>query len=249
MIHFFRMTITSNIQGVLDRASRRSRDVRTALTRTLTVGDWDKLLRAEAKKTLWANAEQAKWSFVDAFIITTLMGPFMTGFFARMSNPIPPILHLEDFAMARGLQPRALNEGSGPTLWSDFLNQFDQMVVDWVANEKKKDARDWDKSDEEIGSWIGHLMLTPDSKLNAKPSGRINPVTGQPDLSELEAKHHLMKHIVDYIQRRQTANRLASDRINEWLLAVLAAWSVLVRREFPGKFREQLKIVRTELPA
>jgi hypothetical protein len=56
-----------------------------------------------------------------------------------------------------------------------------------------------------------------------------------------------MKHIVDYIQRRQTADRLASDRINEWLLAVLAAWSNLVRREFPGKFREQLKTVRTEL--
>ena len=166
MIQFFRMTITSNIQGVLDRASRRSRDVRTALTRTLTVGEWDKLLRAEAKKTLWANAKQAEWSFVDAFINTVLTGPFMTGFFARMSNPIPPILYLEDFAMARGLQTRALNEGSGPTLWSDFLNQFDQMVIDWVANEKNKDARDWDKSDEEIGSWIGHLMLTPDSKLN-----------------------------------------------------------------------------------
>jgi len=247
MINFFRMTITSNIQGVLDRAIRRPRDVRTALMRTLMAGDWDKLLRAEAKKALWANAKQAEWSFVDVFINTVLTGPFVTGFFARMSNPIPPILYLEDFAMARGLQTRALNEGSGPTLWSGFVNQFDQMVVDWVANEKKKDARDWEKSDEEIGRWIGYLMLTPDSKLNAKPSGRINPVTGQPDLSELEAKHHLMKHIVNYIQRRQTANRLASDRINEWLLAVLAAWSVLVRREFPGKFREQLKIVRTEL--
>ena len=37
--------------------------------------------------------------------------------------------------MTRGLQTRALNTGSGSTLFSDFLNQFDQMVVDWVANE------------------------------------------------------------------------------------------------------------------
>ncbi len=90
-------------------------------------------------------------------------------------------------------------------------------------------------------------MLTPDAKLSAKRSGRVNPVTGKEDMSELEAKKSLMPHIVDYIQRRQTANRLANDRINEWLLAVLAAWSVLVRREFPGKFREHLKVVRTEL--
>jgi hypothetical protein len=247
------VTITSNIQGVLDRATRRSRDVRTALTRTLTVGEWDKLLRAEAKRTLWALAKpnvglaSSEWGFVDAFVATVLTGPFMTGFFARMSNPLPPVLVVEEFAMARGLQKRALNEGTGPTLFSDFLNQFDQMMTDWVANEKDKDARDYDKSDEEIGQWIGHLMLTPDSKLNPNRSGKVNPVTGKPVLSELEAKHSLMKHIVEYIQRRQTEKRLGNDQINAWLLAVLAAWSVLVRREFPGKFREQLKIVRTEL--
>jgi len=247
MIQSSRVTITSNIQGVLDRATRRSRDVRTALTRTLAVGEWDKLLRAEAKRTLWALAKQSEWGFVDAFVATVLTGPFMTGFFARMSNPLPPVLVVEEFAMAQDLQKRALSQGTGPTLFSDFLNQFDQMMTDWVANEKDKDRRDYDKSDEEIGSWIGYLMLTPDSKLNAKRSGKVNPVTGKPVLSELEAKHSLMKHIVDYIQRRQTEKRLGNDQINAWLLAVLAAWSVLVRREFPGRFRAQLNVVRTEL--
>ena len=167
MIQSEKVTVTSNIQGVIDRMKRKPRDVRTALTRTLAVGEWDKLLRAEAKRTLWALASQPEWPFVDAFLKTMLTGPFMTGFFARMSNPLPPVLVVEEFAMARDLQRRALNEGSGPTLFSDFLNQFDQMVTDWVANEKNKDARDWEKSDEEIGSWIGHLMLTPDSKLDS----------------------------------------------------------------------------------
>ena len=245
------MKLESNIQGVIERLKRKPRDVRTALTRTLGATahgqSWEKALAEEAKRTLWALAKQSEWPFVDVFLKTVLTGPFMTGFFARMSNPLPPILVIEEFAMARGLQKRALNEGAGPTLFSDFLNQFDQMVTDWVANEKNKDARDWEKSDEEIGSWIGHLMLTPDSKLNPKRSGKVNPVTGKPVLSELEAKHSLMKHIVDYIQRRQTENRLANDKINAWLLAVLAAWSVLVRREFPGRFREHLKVVRGEL--
>ena len=238
------MKLESNIQGVIERLKRKPRDVRTALTRTLGATahgqSWEKALAEEAKRTLWALAKpnvglaSSEWGFVDAFINTVLTGPFMTGFFARMSNPLPPVLVVEEFAMARDLQRRALNEGSGPTLFSDFLNQFDQMVTDWVANEKNKDARDWEKSDEEIGSWIGHLMLTPDSKLNPQRSGKVNPVTGQPVLSELEAKHSLMKHIVEYIQRRQTENRLGSDAINAWLLAVLAAWSALVRREFPG---------------
>ena len=51
------MTVTSNIQGVLDRAIRRSRDVHTALERTLSVAIWDKLMREEAKRTLWALAK------------------------------------------------------------------------------------------------------------------------------------------------------------------------------------------------
>ena len=53
-----------------------------------------------------------------------------------MSNPLPPVLAIEDFMMARGLQMRALRAGTGPTLFSDFLNQFDQMVTDWVATEQ-----------------------------------------------------------------------------------------------------------------
>ena len=247
VVQFLRVTITSNIQGVLDRAIRRSRDVHTALERTLSVAGWDKLMREEAKRTLWALAKQSEWGFVDTFVATVLTGPFMTGFFARMTNPVPRVLEVQDFADARYLQTRALQSGTGPMLWSEFVNQFDQMMTDWVANEKDKDKRDYEKSDEEIGGWIGYLMLTPDAKLSAKRSGRVNPVTGKEDMSELEAKKSLMPHIVDYIQRRQTDNRLSNDKINAWLLAVLAAWSALVRREFPVRLREHLKLVRTEL--
>jgi len=170
-------------------------------------------MREEAKRTLWALAKPnvgialSEWGFVDTFVATVLTGPFMTGFFARMTNPVPRVLEVQDFADARYLQTRALQNGTGPMLWSEFVNQFDQMMTDWVANEKDKDRRDYEKSDEEIGSWIGYLMLTPDAKLSAKRSGRVNPVTGKEDMSELEAKKSLMPHIVDYLQRRQTDNR------------------------------------------
>jgi hypothetical protein len=226
------VTLTSNIQGVIDRVRRRPRDIRSALDRTLSPAQWDKSLREEAKRTLWALAKQSEWNFVEPFLQTIMVAPFMTGFFARMSNPLPPVLALEDFMMARGLQTHSLQTGSGPTLFSDFLNQFDQMMADWVATEKRKDARDQDKSDEEIGHFMGYLMLTPDGKLSER---------------ERAAKRKLLPHITDYLSRRQAANRLGAETINAWLLAVLAAWSALVRREFPVRFREHLAALREEL--
>ena len=226
------MKLDSNIQGVLDRVKRRPRDLRQALALTLAPAEWDATLRVEAKRTVWALAKQAEWGFVEPFIQTVMVAPFLSGFFARMSNPMPPVLEMEDFMMAQGLQTRALNTGSGPTLFSDFLNQFDQMMTDWVATEKRKDKRDWDKRDEDIGHFMGYLMLTPDARLSDK---------------ERAAKAKLLPHLADYIARRQTEKRLSADTINAWLLAVLAAWSALVRRAFPELLRGHLAAIRGDL--
>ena len=135
------MKLESNVNGVLDRVKRMPRDIRAAMARMLAPAQWEKALAEEAKRTLWALAKpnvglaSPEWSFVESFLQTLLVAPFMNGFLARLSNPLPPVLAIEDFMMTRGLQTRALNTGSGSTLFSDFLNQFDQMVVDWVANE------------------------------------------------------------------------------------------------------------------
>ena len=232
------MKIDSNIQGVLDRLKRRPRDIRQAMTRALAPAEWDERLRLEAKRTLWALAKPnvglapGEWEFVNAFIQTVMMAPFFNGFLARMSNPMPPVLAVEDFMMARGLQTRAMSQGGGPTLFSDFLNQFDQMMTDWVATEKRKDRRDADKPDEDIGHFIGYLLLTPDANLSDQ---------------EQKAKAKLLPHLVDYLTRRQTEKRLNAETINAWLLAVLAAWSALVRREFPDRLRAHLGALRADL--
>lgn len=194
------MKLESNLNGVLDRVRRMPRDIRAAMARTLGATPhgqtWEKALAEEAKRTLWALAKRAEWLFVEAFLQTLPMAPFMNGFLARLSNPLPPVLAIEDFMMAQGLQTRALNTGSGPTLFSDFLNQFDQMMADWVATENRKDRRDWDKSDEDIGHFMGYLMLTPDGALSEK---------------ERAAKTKLWPHIAEYVQRRQTEKRLNAD--------------------------------------
>ena len=168
------------------------------------------------------------------------LGSGILGFVSRMNSPLPPTLMIEDFMMARGLQQRALRTGSGPMLYSDFLVQFDALLTEWVATEKRKDKRDWSKSDEEIADWTGHLMLTPDNLLSSHASG--------PDrVSELEAKRRLLPHIAEFLARRQNEQRLPAETVTLWLTGVLAAWTALVRREWPGKFQGHLEKVRSEL--
>ncbi|MGA3265481.1 MAG: hypothetical protein ABSE16_01510 [Verrucomicrobiota bacterium] len=232
------MTLESNISAVIYRMQRRRRDVESALRRALQPSEWESQARLEAKATLWALAKQEEWRMVDPFLdtmMTVVLPGGDPGFFLRMNNPLPPVLSVDDFAMAAGLQ-----SAGGPNLFSDFANQFDQLMADWVANVKDKDKRDSSKTDEDIGHWIGYLMLTPDSKLSDQPSdpGRI---------SEREAKRRLLPHIVKYIEQRQQSQRLSSETINTWLQAVLAAWEAMVRREFAGKLQRHLAAVTSEL--
>jgi hypothetical protein len=229
------IVIESNIAGVLERARRRPRDIREAMTRTLQPEEWLELARLEAQRTLWALAGQDEWRLVDSFLDTVMASGIPAGFILRMRNPIPPVLGVSDFAMARDLQT-----AGQANLFSELANQFDQMMTDWVATEKEKDKRDEGKTDEEIGEWISYLMLTPDSKLSDEPSG-----PGR--VSEREAKRRLLPHIVKYIESRQQEGRLSNETISAWLLAVLAAWSALVRREFAGKLRGHMAAVRQEL--
>ena len=145
------MKVETKIAGVLDRLRRRPRDVRAALELTLAPEAWKEALHREAQATLWALAKQTEWPQVPAFLNTMMVfgvGAGGPGFVARMTDPLPPALLLEDFAQARGIQ----KTGTGPTLFSDFLVQFDALLEEGVATEKRKDRRDWSKSDQEIAA-------------------------------------------------------------------------------------------------
>jgi hypothetical protein len=231
------MKLESNINEVIQRMQQRRRDVNTALQRTLQPSQWETQARMEARNTLWALARREEWPMVSPFV-ETVMAALLPGgdpgFFLRLSNPVPPVLSVEDFAMAAGLQ-----SAGGPNLFSGQANQFDQFMTGWVANVKNKDQRDSDKSDEDIGHWIGYLMLTPDSRLSGQPSqpGRV---------SEREAKRRLLPHIVKYVEEQQQAQRLSPETINAWLQAVLTAWAAMVRREFPERLERNLAAVRSE---
>ena len=219
--------LETNIAGVLERARRRGRDLNLAIDQTLDVAAWREPMRREAQRTLWALAAQEEWAMVDPFMETMFTAVMPDGFFSQMSNPLPPVPGLADFQSA--LQTQG---AGGPGLFSGLLNRFDELMTEWVATEKRKDRRDWSKTDEEIGRWIGYLMLTADSALT--------PL-------ERDTKGKFMPYIVEFLQRRQTAGRMPDATINRWLLAVLAAWQALVKREFPERLRARLEAIRMEL--
>jgi hypothetical protein len=219
------VTFTSNIQGVLDRARARPRQIAEALRVTLAPAGWVDVMRQEAAKTLWAIAKPEEWQQVKLFTVVT--DALADGFFSAINNPIPPVMALQDFAIVNHMQLTQVNDGQGgPNLFSNLLNQFDELMTDWVANEKRKDRRDWDKSDEEIGRWIGYLLLTPGGKLS-------------PD--EKAAKAGFMRHIPQWLEQQQKSKRISDATVNAWLLAVLAAWRELVRREFPARLERQYR--------
>lgn len=215
----------------MDRVRKHRVDIATSMAAVLAPEHWVEVMRAEAHKTIWAIAKPEEWQQVKLF--TTLTDKLADGFFSAMNNPIPPIMAIEDFAIVRHMQQTDVQKGrSGPNLFSNLLNQFDEMMAEWVANEKHKDMRDDGKTDEEIGSWIGYLLMTPDAKLSAK---------------ELAAKQGFMKHIPQWLNQRQTTKRLSDDTVNGWLLAVVAAWKALVIREFPGRLAAALEKKREVL--
>lgn len=222
------MTLTTNISGVMDRLRRQPRDIQTALQATLAPSAWVEAMKLEAQKTLWAIALPEEWQQVKLFI--TVTDKLAGGFYSAMNNPIPPVMAIEDFAIVNHMQ---LTDGQrGPNLFSNLLNQFDELMTQWVATEKDKDKRDQGKSDEEIGRWIGHLLLTPDGQLSEK---------------ERSAKAGFLRHIPQWLEKQQNAKRLSNETVNAWLLAVLAAWKALVLREFPSRFKSSLQQQREVL--
>lgn len=222
------MRVESNIAGVIGRVERlRRHDIPAALKQALDPAKWLELAWREAERTLWALAKPEQWTHVPRFLETLKALPVADGFRLRMRTPFLASATLTDLQAARAaVSPRDLNEN----LFLGRVQQFEEWITEWVEKEKRRDARDANKSNEEISQFISYLMLTP-----------------QPTPAELEARRKLMPHIMDWIQRRQGRDKLDAATVDAWLRAVLAAWRRMVQAHFGEMFRKEFRAVRTEL--
>lgn len=244
------MKINSNIAGVIARTTQlRDHDIPTALMKAAKAEHWVKLARDTAERTLLALADPSERNFIPIFLGTLTVfgmengfGFMMTAPFMGMNNP------LQEAQTARAItSPREMAETRGLSLFASAINDFEQMLLEWVEGvppedrgglpfpnelKKVKDQRDAGKTDEEIMHLISWILLTP------TPNARVRA-----------ARDGLTPHIEKYIANRMHADKeiFSAHTASTWLQAVLLAWREMVRVKFPERFSEQLKIARTEL--
>ena len=177
---------------------------------------WQKAAREEAERTLLAVAEPNQRQFIPEFLNTVTAALAGGGLSVRMGSPFKGAQTLGDYQAARS----AVRPGDlGMSLFQANVEEFRDLMTEWVEKEKKKDARDAGKSDEMIGEFISWIMLTP-----------------SPSIGQARARASLMPHIIDFLQRQQATTQLDAKITDTWLKAVLASWRGLVRARFPGLF-------------
>jgi hypothetical protein len=233
--------VESNINDVIGRTQKIKRAIPLAMQEALAPELWLARARQVAQRTLLAIAQPEEQRFIQPFVNTVsadLLGAMLR---LQMRSPFagnsPDQVLDSARAAAAALTPKEIVATRGLSLFLQPVENFERLILEWVRGDlrdnsdgsqepypdelaKRKDARDWGKTDEEVARFISRLMLTPD------------PTDG-----ERAAREKLEPHIAKFI-----ANRLVEE-LNEavaevWLKAVLAAWRAMLRAVYP----EQLHI-------
>ncbi len=249
------MRLDSNLRGVLTRLDRlQTRDIPMALQRTLHRDDWLKRAHDSAEQSLLLIADPAHRQFIPAFLETLEKHIFKNGLKLKLHTPAgmrSTDFSLEDFVAGkqrshRDVAPTPAGEKiktvlGGPVvgqdLFSQSVNELDELVAVWVATEKDKDKRDWSKTDEEIAHFIVQALTTPFGHTWVVRAGK----------NKGRLVHDVfLPHIVAWLQKQQAAP-IAPEIIHAWLLIVRDGWREMFRAQFPALVREELRAARTEL--
>ena len=236
--------IISNVDSAIKRTRRLRAGIPQAMQKALGPDLWAAQARDVAQRTLLAIAEPEQRKFIQPFVNTvsaelagvTLSLKMRSPFQANSSDQI-----MEDArAAAASLTPKEIVETRGLSLFMKQVENFEALVLEWVQGDmpnenagapvpypdetgKRKDARDWGKTDEEVARFISHLLLTPD-----------------PTEVEQAAREKLEPHIAKYIANR-LSGQLSETLVEIWLKAVMAAWRAMLCAGYPEKFNAILR--------
>lgn len=218
-------TIDSNILDVLKQTDELIEErIPAAMEAALDPALWYTEAHDLAVRVILAIADPQERKFIPDFAQTVTASVLQGGGLSlQMHTPFPELRDLLRSAQAAraAMNPRDMMQN----LFALPVSQFEELILQWVEEAKKKDSRDVGKSDQDIADLISYIMLSP----NLTPGGK-----GE------KARAALLPHITEFLQQKQVANRLPPEVVDRWLRAVLTAWRELVRVKYPTKVREQL---------
>lgn len=240
------LQITSNVDSVIERTRKLRTDIPQAMQKALAPDLWMAQARDVAQRTLLAIAEPEQRKHIQPFVNTVSAELAGITLSLKMRSPFqassPDQMMGDARAAAASLTPKEIVETRGLSLFMKQVENFEAIVLQWVQGDmpdenipypdetgKRKDARDWGKTDEEVARFISHLLLTPD-----------------PTEGELVAREKLEPHIAKYIANR-LASQLGEAIVEVWLKAVMAAWRAMLCSGYPGKFNSILRRGKTVL--
>jgi hypothetical protein len=218
------IAIESNLAGVIRRTEALIRNIPVAMEQALAPALWIDEARELALRTLLAVAAPQDRQHIAGFVATVTAAALEKGGLAlAMKTPFPELRNIlaQTQVARRVIGPADLSQ----SLFQGQLADFDQLILEWVetpenAGGKRRDSRDWGKSDEEIAALISYIMLSPN-----------------PGPRALAARARLTPHIAAFLEQAQQGNRLDAVTVDVWLRAVLAAWREMFRMRYLAKVR------------
>ena len=219
------MRIESNIREVIQQVEQLQERIPAAMQRALL-----------------AVAEPAERRFIQGFLnrLTVALTPALShqmgedgqgGYLVmRMWPPEPAGGVVPTLMEAQGAAMGTVNGRDQLGLFTESVAKAKELILQWVeADEsqggKKKDARDTGKSDDEVAQFISYIMLSPKIE---KGSSRD------------AARQALTKHIAAFMAAQQQKG-LPGDKVDLWLMAVLASWREMMRVQYPQLVRQELR--------
>lgn len=218
-------SIGSNLKEVIAQTERLLVAIPEAMESAWRPELWIEEAKDVAARTMQALASGEEAKYIPDFVETVTAGLLPSGGLSlKAKNPRSAgMATLPEAQAARG----ALIPGMRG-LFQEQVQNFEELLLEWVETEKRKDKRDWGKTDEEIADLISYILLSP----TLGPKGEA-------------ARKKLAPHIEAFLAKRAAAG-LSAEKASEWLRAVLAAWRELVRMKYAGKVRHELhELART----
>lgn len=224
------MKIESNIAQVLERVKHLPGRIDAAVTQACQPSTWIDEARELAVRVLqgMATPDQIPAALLLAETITAVMAAGERGFVLRLAAPRSKLATLlEQAQLARA----GTNKIDPRDLFGAQIAAFETLVLEWVETPeeeggKRRDARDWGKTDEEIAHLISYIMLSPNLGMQG-----------------LRARAALTPHLRAFIHQKMAGEGRNIDPalVHAWMRAVLISWREWIRVRFPQRVRDALQ--------